>query len=29
MAVPDDIADLLTTCEPAMVASDPDLAASC
>lgn len=29
MAAPDDIADLLTTYEQAMVASDPDLAASC
>jgi hypothetical protein len=29
MAAPDDIANLLTTYEQAMVASDPDLAASC
>jgi uncharacterized protein (TIGR02246 family) len=29
MAAPDDIAKLLTTYEQAMVASDPDLAASC
>ena len=29
MAAPDDIAELLTTYQQAMVASDPDLAASC